>query len=156
MKKGIFGSLICAMLICAMVASMGISALAAQDANVKDTDYYIQNATTGTWKTTNGRYKTNNSKVYVYPSESPSGYTYVATMCYVDGFPTNATVAEKGYVRLRNGYKYAITNLIYEDGDPTQNMGVQAWLCLQPTAGTGTLRGVWSPDWTGKGDVTII
>ncbi len=41
MKKGIFGSLICAMLICVMVASMSFSALAVQDANVTDTEYYI-------------------------------------------------------------------------------------------------------------------
>ncbi len=156
MKKGIFGSLICVMLICVMVASMSFSALAVQDANVTDTEYYIENAEYGTWVTTSGRYKENDSSVYVYPSESPSGYTYVKTLCYVEGFPTNATTAENSYVRLHDGVKYAIENTIYDVGDPTQNVGVLAWLGLQPTSGSGTLSGLWSPDWTGKGDVTLV
>ena len=90
------------------------------------------------------------------PSESPSLRTKVKTMCDVGGIITNKTKNSRGYVVLADDVKYAITNFVYEDGDYTTGYGVFMWLGMTPTYGSGTLGGVWSPDWTGNGTVTIV
>jgi hypothetical protein len=48
-----------------------------------DEVYYKENLSAGSWGGTGARYKTTTSKVYVYPSYSPSGITLVQTVCYV-------------------------------------------------------------------------
>lgn len=122
--------------------------------NVTDTDYYKENAKAGTWTSTSGRYKEDASKVYVHPESSPSGKTKVQTDCYVGGFASNET--KNGSVVLQDGAKYGITNYVYENGDHNKVYGVLMWLALTPDSGSGVLSGVWSPDWTGSGSVTIV
>lgn len=159
MKKSILGTLICVMLICVMVVSLSFSAFAATDANVKDEPYYVSYVSVGSWVKTAGRYKTNNSRVYVAPEKSPTGYTKVQTRCYVGGVTTNSTTAKNGYVVLKDGSKYAISNTVFQSGDYTANDGVLTWLFLSPRSGAGILTGVWSPDWTGNthgGEVLLV
>ena len=154
MNSNIIRRLSALLMVCVLMVSTAISASAA---NVTDTSYYKTNVSSGTWRATSARYKENNSKVYVYPSSSPSGKTKVKTVCYVGGVSTNKTKNSNGYVVLNSGSKYAITNYVYEDGDYTTGYGVKAWLNFTPTSGTGTLSGVWSPDWTGSGTgITIV
>ena len=69
---------------------------------------------TNTWVNSPARYKENDSKVYVAPSESPSLRTKVKTMCDVGGIITNKTKNSRGYVVLADDVKYAITNFVYE------------------------------------------
>ncbi len=159
MKKSILGTLICVMLICVMVASLSFSAFAVTDANVKDESYYMSYVSANSWAATGGRYKTNNSRVYVAPEKSPTGYTEAQTRCYVGGVTTNSTTAKAGYALLKDGKKYAISNTVFQSGDYTTNKGVWTWLRLTPNSGAGTLSGVWSPDWTGNtqgGEVLLV
>lgn len=140
---------------CAFVMTLSICAVPAFAANVQDTSYYFTNSTTESWRVTNHRYKQDASKVYVYAYSSPSGKTLTHTDCYVGGSVANETAA--GNVYLRDNHKYAITNFVYERGDYTTNRGVEMFLDMKPNSGSGTLSGVWSPDWTGTGSkVTIV
>lgn len=141
------------LLACALMATTVVSAFAA---NIRDEDYTRYNVPANTWVNSPARYKENDSKVYVAPSESPSLRTKVKTMCDVGGIITNKTKNSRGYVVLADDVKYAITNFVYEDGDYTTGYGVFMWLGMTPTYGSGTLGGVWSPDWTGNGTVTIV
>lgn len=118
-----------------------------------DTVYYKENLSAGEWGGTEARNKKTTSKVYVVPSYAPSSVTYVQTLCYVNGVATFKNV--NGRVSLTSGYKYGITNRIYEDGDQTAN-GVSMWLGVSPAYSAGNVNGVWSPDWTGNGSVTIV
>lgn len=137
-----------------LFCSIAVSAFAA---NVTDEVYYKDYVAVGDWGGSGGRYKENNSKVYVYPSSSPAGATKVTTCCYVATVATNKTNAAAGYVTLQDGQKYAITNWVYEHGDKTTGYGVNMWLGLSPVSRSGSLRGVWSPDWTGTGSgITIV
>ena len=140
---------------CMLFASMTV--ISASAANTTDVDYYKSNMTAGSWGTIASNYKENTSKVYVYPSLSPDGRTMVQTLCFVGGLPANKTGSSNGYVVLLDNSKYAISNWVYEDGDYATGYGVRMWLRLTPYAGSGTLKGVWSPDWTGTGTgVTIV
>lgn len=142
------------LLVCALMATTVVSAFAA---NVKDKTYSPYVFTANTWRSSGEEFKEDNSKVYVVPSMSPSGKTKVKTMCNVGGIANNKTKNSVGYVVLANGSKYAITNFVYEDGDYTTGKGVNMWLSMTPTYGTGLLQGVWSPDWTGLGsNITIV
>ena len=153
MEKKIFKRVSVLLMVCMLMASTVVSAFAA---NVQDTDYYEKNVTAGSERPTESRYKTNTSKVYVYPSYSPSSRTMVKTMCKDAGVITNKTNTSFGYAVLTSGTKYAISNFVYEQGDYTTGSGVNMWLRISPTAGKGTLRGVWSPDWTGTGTGIVI
>ena len=135
---------------------MGSMAISASAANTTDTRYYKADVTADTWISSLSRYKEDSSKVYVYPSKSPGGKTRVKTYCRVGGVGTNKTYRTAG-VLLSNNSRYVITNYVYEDGDYTTGKGVAMWLRMTPYSGTGTLEGVWSPDWTGYGTgITIV
>ncbi len=153
MRKNILKRLSALLMVCMLMGSMAVSAFAA---NVTDTQYNRYNVTSGIWVNTSSRYKEDASKVYVYPSKSPSGKTTVKTYCHVGGVDTNKTYRTEG-VLLSSGSKYAITNYVYEDGDYTIGYGVKMWLRMTPSSGKGELKGVWSPDWTGYGTgITIV
>ncbi len=153
MRKNILKRLSALLMVCMLMGSMAISASAA---NTTDTRYYKEGVTAGTWISSLSRYKEDSSKVYVYPSQSPGGKTWLKVYCRVGGVGTNKT-AKYEQVLLTSGSKYAITNYIYEDGDYTTGKGVAMWLKMTPYSGTGTLEGVWSPDWTGTGSgITIL
>ena len=138
MEKKIFKRVSVLLMVCMLMASTVVSAFAA---NVQDTDYYEKNVTAGSERPTESRYKTNTSKVYVYPSYSPSTRTMVKTMCKDAGVITNKTNTSFGYAVLTSGTKYAISNFVYEQGDYTTGSGVNMWLRISPTAGKGTLPG---------------
>lgn len=153
MRKNILKRLSALLMVCMLMGSMAVSAFAA---NVTDTQYNRYNVTSGIWVNTSSRYKEDASKVYVYPSKSPSGKTTVKTYCNVGGTATNKTYRTEG-VLLSNDSKYVITNYVYEDGDYTIGYGVKMWLRMTPSSGKGELKGVWSPDWTGYGTgITIV
>lgn len=118
-----------------------------------DEVYYKENQPAGQMGGTGGRNKTTTSKVYVVPSSSPSGVTLVQTVCYVGGSPTYKNV--NGTVSLYSGTKYGITNRVYEDGDKSGTY-VYMWLGVAPSNVSGSVSGVWSPDWTGSGNVSIV
>jgi len=136
----------------AIMSALAVTTAPVFAANVTDKgySYYCQN---GNWHTTRSYEKTNTSKVYVKPSKSPSRRTDVQTYCNVGGRPTNKTTA--GTVTLKNGQAYAITNGVYERGDKVSGH-VMTWLRMRGTSGKGTVSGVWSPDWTGRGNVIIV
>lgn len=141
------------LLTCMLMASMVITAFADVEDKPYDPNYSVPSST---WASCVPRYKENNSKVYVAPEKSPSSRTKFRTMCKVGGITSNKTKNSAGYVVLANDSKYAITNFVYEDGDYTTTKGVNMWLSMSPTYGQGLLEGVWSPDWTGTGVVTIV
>lgn len=149
MKKRFFAILLAlALAICVFPAS------AFADYNpYLDEVYYKDNLAAGVWGGTGARYKTNTSKVYVYPDYSPSDITLVQTTCYVGGYSTFKNVY--GNASLSSHNKYAITNRVYEDGDKTGSY-VNMWLSVAPAFQSGTVHGVWSPDWTGNGNVAIV
>lgn len=153
MEKKIIKRVSVLLMVCMLMASTVVFAFAA---NVQDTEYYEKNVAAGSYRPTESRYKTNTSKVYVYPSYSPSSRTMVKTMCYDAGVVANKTNTPIGYAVLTSGTKYAISNFVYEQGDYTTGYGVNMWLRISPTASKGTLRGVWSPDWTGAGTGVVI
>lgn len=141
-------------MVIATVMALSFVTLPASAANIKDEDYSIY-STSGTYAGGGGRYKENNSKVYVYAISAPgTARTNMRTYCYVSGVSTNKTNA--GTVTLESGYKYAITNWVYEHGDYTTGYGVRMWLAASPTSGSGTMTGKWSPDWSGTGSGIII
>lgn len=136
----------------AIMSALAVTTAPVSAANTTDKgySYYCVNAS---WHTTRSYEKTNTSKVYVKPSKSPSRRTDVQTYCNVGGRPTNKTSV--GTATLRNGRAYAITNGVYERGDRVSGY-VMTWLRMRGTSRTGTVSGVWSPDWSGRGDVTIV
>ena len=141
------------LLVCMLMVSMVVTAFADVRDEKYDTSYSVP---ANAWTSTERRYKENNSKVYVAPKYSPNARTKVKTMCNVGGIASNKTKNSNGYVMLTDGTKYAITNFVYEHGDYTTTRGVHMWLSMSPPYGRGMLRGVWSPDWSGTGVVTIV
>lgn len=141
------------LLVCMLMASMVVTAFADVSDKKYDTPYSIP---ANAWTSTERRYKENNSKVYVAPEYSPNARTKVKTMCNVGGIASNKTKNSNEYVMLTDGTKYAITNFVYEHGDYTTTRSVHMWLSMSPPYGRGMLRGVWSPDWSGTGVVTIV
>lgn len=125
----------------------------AEENPYQDSVYYNETALVGTFYGTGARYKTTTSKVYVAPAASPSDVTLVQTYCYINGSITGKNV--NGVASLTSGTKYGITNRIYEDGDKTGSY-VYMWLGVSPYNKSGTINGVWSPDWTGTGTVVIV
>lgn len=123
-------------------------------ANTTDKPYSYTSITATNYHETTHYEKTNTSKVYVKPSKSPSGKTNVRTYCKQGGKAKNKTVA--GTVTLSNNKAYGITNNVYEQGDRTAENWVMMWLMVKATSGTGTVSGVWSPDWSGTTSVTIV
>ena len=123
-------------------------------ANTTDKPYSYTSITATTYHETTHYEKTNDSKVYVKPSKSPSGKTHVRTYCNVGGVSTNKTVA--GTVTLSNNKAYGITNYVYEHGDRTDQNWVMMWLMVKATSGAGQVSGNWSPDWSGTTSVTIV
>lgn len=122
-----------------------------------DEDYYKDNVPVNAWGGTGARYKTSTSKVYVRPTSAPCNITLVQTVCYVNSNETFKNV--NGAVSLSSGAKYGITNRVYEDGDISYYDGkdcVLMWLGVRPYSQAGTVKGVWSPDWTGSGNVIIV
>ena len=141
---------------CAVATIISMNAGPVAAANVKDVEYKYTVGQNLLWHSTDKNNKQNNSKVYVKPSKSPSGKTYVQTWCNVGGVGVNQTKA--GQVTLSNNTAYAITNYVYERGDQKSktDKDVNMWLKLKPTSGVGTASGVWSPDWTGKKKAKIV
>ena len=123
-------------------------------ANTTDKPYSYTSITATNYHETTHYEKTNTSKVYVKPSKSPSDKTNVRTYCKQGGKAKNKTVA--GTVTLSNNKAYGITNNVYEQGDRTAENWVMMWLMVKATSGTGTVSGVWSPDWSGTTSVTIV
>lgn len=123
-------------------------------ANTTDKPYSYTSITAQNYHETTHYEKTNDSKVYVKPSKSPSGKTNVRTYCRVNGNSTNKTVA--GTVTLSNNKAYGITNYVYEYGDRTSDNWVNMWLMVKATSGAGQVSGDWSPDWSGTTSVTIV
>lgn len=122
--------------------------------DVTNKRYYKENVMVDKFEGTGAAYKETASKVYVNPTVSSGYKTKVKTLCYVAGVPTNKT-ANADYITCAVGKKYAITNYVYEQGDYTNNKGVDMWLGVSPTV-YGDCGGWWSPDWTGTGEVIIV
>lgn len=141
-------------LVCAVATVLSLNVVSVSAANIQDRDYKYTFGNTVLWHDTNHYNKTNTSKVYVKPATSPKGKTSVQTYCYVNGSKTNKTV--NGTVVLADNTAYGITNYVYEHGDRTSTGQVEMWLKLKPTSGLGSTTGVWSPDWSGSGNVTIV
>lgn len=153
MEKKIFKRVSVLLMVCMLMASMAVTAFA----DVRDQDYDTSYSVTANyWARSPRRYKETTSKVYVAPESSPSSRTKFQTWCNVGGQEKNKTKNSNGYVVLNDGSKYAISNFVYEDGDYTTTLGVHMWLRMSPNYGKGLLKGVWSPDWTGTGVVTIV
>lgn len=139
-----------------LTAAMMVSVVSttASAANTTDKRYYKPSIKAGQWISTVGYYKETPSEVYVNPLHSPSNYSQMRTLCNVAGTPTNKTTA--GTVRLYDGNKYAINNFVYEDGDYTSGYGVNMWLSMSPTSGSGYMEGYWSPDYAYESGVTYV
>lgn len=139
--------------ICSIVAAMSLT-IPASAANTTNKPYGYTSYAAQLYHETTHYEKTNTSKVYVKPSASPSGKTNVRTCCYVNGASANKTQA--GTVTLSDGVAYGITNYVYEQGDKDSNGWVSMWLSVKATSGSGSVTGVWSPDWSGITPVTIV
>lgn len=140
-------------LICAL-ATATFTTTPVLAANTTDKPYGYTSITASNYHETSHYEKTNESKVYVKPSKSPSGKTNVRTYCKQGGITKNKTVADT--VTLSNNKAYGITNNVYEHGDKTSEQWVMMWLNVKATSGSGKVSGVWSPDWSGTTSVTIV
>lgn len=140
--------------VCALATAMSLAAPVSA-ANTTDKEYGYTSITASNYHETTPYEKTNDSKVYVKPSKSPSGKTNVQTWCKVKGVKKNKTVA--GTVTLSSNKAYAITNYVWEHGDKdSDNYWVDMWLKVKATSGAGSVKGVWSPDWSGTTSATIV
>lgn len=141
-------------LLCSLATITSFATTQVFAANTTDKPYGYTSITASTYHETSHYEKTNTSKVYVKPSQSPSGKTNVRTYCKQGGVARNKTVA--GTVTLSNNKAYGITNNVYEHGDRTSENWVMMWLNVKATSGAGKVAGVWSPDWSGTTSVTIV
>ncbi len=145
LKKFVSVSLAAALLACSLTVSAS--------ANTVDRDYAFYDIAASSWVSTGTAKKDTVSEVYAAPTDSPNGTTLVKTYCNVGGSAADKTTYGTAY--LTNGYKYAINNYVYEDGDK-YNGQVTMWLKMTPEAGRGRLRGVWSPDFTPESGVIYV
>lgn len=148
------------LLMCAILLSL--VAFPASAANTTDVAYYKSSISSGTWISTTGNYKENASYVYVLPNSAPNGYSRIKTFCNVSSIGTNKTgnpskgSASSSYVSLKSGRAYAVTQMVYEHGDYTSGYGVRMWLSMTPDSGSGSMSGVWSPDYTSQSGTTYV
>ncbi len=139
--------------ICSLITAMSMT-VPASAANTTDREYGYVSVTATNYHETGHYEKTNTSKVYVKPSQSPSGKTFVQTWCKRNGSSVNETSA--GTVTLSNNQAYGITNYVYEYGDKMSNGYVSMWLKVKATSGHGWVKGDWSPDWSGVTPVIVV
>ena len=106
--------------------------------NTTDTSYQFHN--TSTRETTEGREKTDTTKVYVRPTSGPALRYSVRGANNADG---DGAVVLSGSFEIYNGTRASITNYVYETGKPYAQLHFEriayadAWT-----------YGVWSPDST--------
>ena len=106
--------------------------------NTTDTEYHFHN--TNLSGTTEGRVKTDTTKVYVRPISGPALFYSVLGANNADG---DGAVVLSGSFRIYNGTRASITNSVYERGKP------YAQLYFERIAPANEwTHGVWSPDST--------
>lgn len=85
---------------------------------------------------TNGRFKYNDSRTYVYPQSGPDAtYTVYGSQWYGDGYQKCSES-----VRLYSGKKYTISNVV------NRCYYIYASLDLKGSGACAWTKGVWSPD----------
>ena len=149
--------------LCAMVAVFSLCAVPAF-ASTADSDYSKYMSYTGSWYSVDERDKDTSSKVYVHPTNAPNAVTNVQTWGYsrengnISEMGTATNFTDATTVFLTSGEYYAVTNYVYESGY-RDGSAAPMWLRVKPNLGSGTVAGVWSPDWSGRtqyGDYVII